>query len=171
MMKYLIVFLFSCFSVVLLAKNNSPEQIMQMINNNGARSVVDNMYSNDSEGSEWWNHVIPEISKGTHAWLVVASAIEPGVDAGTAEDLKAALSEAIPHNPEGVLAILKDDKPLLTIEQICSFANFPETEAESNKLYVDSIREMFKVNNPKGKRCLAVMIATVENSVPFEKDN
>ena len=169
-MKYFIVFFFSCFSVVLLAKDNSPEQIMQMINNKGARSVVDNLYSNDSEGSEWSNHVIPEISKGTHAWLVVANALEPGVDASTAEDLKAALSEAIPHNPEGVLAILKDDKPLLTIEQICAFDNFPETEAESNKLFVDSIREMFKITTPQGKRCLAVMISTVEHSVPFDKD-
>ena len=92
------------------------------------------------------------------------------MDASTAEDLKAALSEAIPHNPAGVLAILKDDKPLLTIEQICAFDNFPETEAESNKLFVDSIREMFKIKSPPGKRCLAVMISTVEHSVPFDKD-
>jgi hypothetical protein len=64
------------------------------------------------------------IRKGNQEWLAVASALEPGVDASTAEDLKAALSEAIPHNPAGVLAILKDDKPLLTIEQVCAFANF-----------------------------------------------
>ncbi len=96
--------------------------------------------------------------------------LEPGVDASTAEDFKAALSEAIPLNPAGVLAILKDDKPLLTIEQVCAFANYPQTEAESNKLFVDSIREMFKIKSPEGQRCLAVMIATVENSVPFDKD-
>ncbi|MCE1397250.1 hypothetical protein LWU68_10065 [Enterobacter cloacae] len=170
-MKYMIALLFLCAPMALFAKNNTPAQIIQMINDKGVRRVVAALYANDSGESEWWNHVIPEISKGTQAWLAVASALEPGVDAGTAEDLKAALSEAIPHNPEGVLAILNDEKPLLTIEQICAFANFPETEAESNKLYVDSIREMFKVKSPAGKRCLAVMIATVEHSLPFDKDN
>jgi hypothetical protein len=114
----------------LFAKNHTPEQILQMINGKGARHVVAQLYANDSDESEWWNHVIPEISKGNQKWLAVASALEPGVDASTAEDLKAALSEAIPHNPAGVLAILKDDKPLLTIEQICAFANFPETGRE-----------------------------------------
>jgi hypothetical protein len=39
------------------------------------------------------------IRKGNQEWLAVASALEPGVDASSAEDLKAALSEAIPHNP------------------------------------------------------------------------
>ena len=169
-MKYMIALLFLCAPMALFAKNHTPVQIIQMISDKGARSVVAELYGNDSGESEWWNLVIPEIGKGTQAWLAVASALEPGVDASTAEDLKAALSEAIPHNPEGVLAILNDEKPLLTIEQVCAFANFPETEAESNKLYVESIREMFKVKSPKGKRCLAVMIATVENSVPFDKD-
>lgn len=170
-MKYMIALLFLCAPMALFAKNHTPAQIIQMINDKGVRRVVAELYANDSGESEWWNHVIPEISKGTQAWLAVASALEPGVDAGIAEDLKAALSEAIPHNPEGVLAILNDEKPLLTIEQICAFANFPETEAESNKLYVDSIREMFKVKSQAGKRCLAVMISTVEHSVPFDKDN
>ncbi|MCR1554782.1 MAG: hypothetical protein NQ098_22095 [Enterobacter cloacae] len=169
-MKYLIALIFMCFPMTLLAKSYIPAQIIQMINDKGARRVVAELYANDSGGSEWWNHVIPEIGKGTQEWLVVASELESGVDASTAEDLKAALSEAIPHNPAGVLAILKDDKPLLTIEQVCAFANFPQTEAESNKLIVDSIREMFKIKNPAGKRCLAVMIETVEHSVPFDKD-
>ncbi|MCM7513951.1 hypothetical protein M8R90_14110 [Enterobacter hormaechei] len=167
-MKYLIVFIF--FPMYLFAKGHGPEQILQMINDKGASSVVTELDSNDSGESEWWNLVIPEISKGSRAWLAVASALEPGVDASTAEDLKAALSEAIPHNPAGVLAILKDDKPLLSIDQICAFANFPKTEAESNKLFVDSIREMFKVKTTEGKRCLAVMIETIEHSVPFDKD-
>ncbi|CAH3392200.1 hypothetical protein IM316_01620 [Enterobacter cloacae complex sp. S4] len=169
-MKYIIALFFLCLPMGLFAKNHTPEQILQMINGKGARHVVAQLYANDSDESEWWNHVIPEISKGNQKWLAVASALEPGVDASTAEDLKAALSEAIPHNPQGVLAILKDDKPLLTIEQICAFDNFPETEAESNKLFVDSIREMFKIKSPPGKRCLAVMISTVEHSVPFDKD-
>lgn len=169
-MKCMIALLFLCAPMALFAKNHTPAQIIQMINDKGARRVVAELYANDSDESEWWNHVIPEISKGTQAWLAVASALEPGVDASTAEDLKAALSEAIPHNPGGVLAILNDEKPLLTIEQVCAFANFPETEAESNKLYVESIREMFKIKSQAGQRCLAVMIATVENSVPFDKD-
>ncbi|RTN93985.1 MULTISPECIES: hypothetical protein [Enterobacter] len=169
-MKYIIALFFLCLPVGLIAKNHTPEQILQMINDKGARVVVSEMDSNDNGESEWWNHVIPEIGKGTQAWLAVASALEPGVDASTAEDLKAALSKAIPHNSAGVLAILKDDKPLLTIDQVCAFAYFPQTEAESNKLFVDSIREMFKIKSPEGQRCLAVMIATVENSVPFDKD-
>ncbi len=169
-MKYIIALFFLCLPMGLFAKNHTPEQILQMINDKGARHVVAQLYANDSDESEWWNHVIPEISKGNQKWLAVASALEPGVDASTAEDLKAALSEAIPHNPAGVLAILKDDKPLFTIQQICAFASYPETEEEGNKLFVDSIREMFKITTPQGKRCLAVMIATVEHSVPFDKD-
>ncbi|MEB2418853.1 hypothetical protein QMN38_12460, partial [Citrobacter sp. R-1.5.2] len=78
--------------------------------------------------------------------------------------------EAIPHNPAGVLAILNDKRPLLTIEQICAFASFPQSEDEMNKLFVNSIREMYKIKTAEGKRCIAVMINTVENSVPFNKD-
>lgn len=167
-MKYILSLLL-CLPVALFSKSHTPEQLLQMINEKGASRVVAILYANDAE-SEWWNQVIPEISKGNQEWLAVADALEPGVDASTAEDLKGALSEAIPHNPAGVLAILKDNKPLFTIEQICAFANFPETEAESNKLFVDSIREMFKIKSPAGKKCLAVMISTVENSVPFDKD-
>ena len=169
MMKYIIALLL-CFPGALFAKSHTPEQLLQMINEKGARHVVAELYANDSGESEWWNHVIPGIRKGNQEWLAVASALEPGVDASSAEDLKAALSEAIPHNPAGVLAILKDDKPLFTIQQICAFASYPETEEEGNKLFVDSIREMFKITTPQGKRCLAVMIATVEHSVPFDKD-
>lgn len=169
-MKYIIVLFFLYFPLGLFAKSHTPEQLLQMINEEGASHVVAQLYANDSDESEWWNHVIPEISKGNQKWLAVASALESGVDASTAEDLKAALSEAIPYNPADVLAILKDDKPLLTIQQICAFASYSETEAESNKLFVDSIREMFKIKSPQGQRCLAVMIATVEHSVPFDKD-
>ncbi|HHA2021110.1 hypothetical protein [Enterobacter kobei] len=169
MMKYIIALLL-CFPGALFAKSHTPEQLLQMINEKGARHVVAELYANDSGESEWWNHVIPGIRKGNQEWLAVASALEPGVDASSAEDLKAALSEAIPLKPTGVLAILKDNKPLLTVEQVCAFAHYPETEAESNKLFVDSIRAMFKIKSPQGKRCLAVMIATVEHSVPFDKD-
>ncbi|SSW84744.1 Uncharacterised protein [Klebsiella pneumoniae] len=102
-MKYIIALFFLCLPMGLFAKNHTPEQILQMINGKGARSVVAELNSNDTGESEWWNHVIPGISKGSDAWLAVASALESGVDASTAEDLKAALSEAIPHNPEGVL--------------------------------------------------------------------
>jgi hypothetical protein len=99
-MKYIIALFFLSLPMGLFAKNHTPEQILQMINDKGASTVVGEMNSNDSDESEWWNHVIPKIRSGTQAWLAVASALEPGVDASTAEDLKAALSEAIPHNPE-----------------------------------------------------------------------
>ena len=44
------------------------------------------------------------------------------------------------------------------------------TEEEMNKLFVNSIREMYKVKTTEGKRCIAVMINNVENSIPFNKD-
>lgn len=59
-----------------ICQNHTPEQILQMINGKGAMSVVAELDSNDTGESEWWNHVIPEISKGTQAWLAVASALE-----------------------------------------------------------------------------------------------
>ena len=166
-MKFIIIFFLFMLSGASCAAEHTVPQLLQMINEKGANAVVHTLY-NDNE-SEWWNHIIPEISKGNNGWLTVASALEPGVDASTAEDLQGAVSEAIPHNPAGVLAILNDKRPLLTIEQICAFSSFPESEDEMNKLFVNSIREMYKIKTAEGKRCIAVMINTVENSVPFNK--
>ena len=83
---------------------------------------------------------------------------------------RGAVSEAIPHNPVGVLAILNDNRPLLNIEKVCAFTSYPESEEEMNKLFVNSIREMYKVKTTEGKRCITVMINNVENSIPFNKD-
>ncbi|WP_410743686.1 hypothetical protein [Citrobacter meridianamericanus] len=166
-MKFIIIFFLFMLSGASCAAEHTAPQLLQMINEKGANAVVHTLY-NDNE-SEWWNHIIPEISKGNNDWLTVASALESGVDASTAEDLQGAVSEAIPHNPAGVLAILNVKRPLLTIEQICAFASFPESEEEMNKLFVNSIREMYKIKTAEGKRCIAVMINTVENSVPFNK--
>ncbi|HCJ6374637.1 MULTISPECIES: hypothetical protein [unclassified Citrobacter] len=167
-MKFIIIFFLFMLSGASCATEHTAPQLLQMINEKGANAVVHELYNDDE--SEWWNHIIPEISKGNNDWLTVASALESGVDASTAEDLQGAVSEAIPHNPVGVLAILSDNRPLLTIEQICAFASFPESEEEMNKLFVNSIREMYKVKTAEGKQCIAVMINTVENSVPFNKD-
>jgi hypothetical protein len=43
----------------------TPEQILQMINEKGARHVVAQLYANDSDESEWWNHVILRLAKET----------------------------------------------------------------------------------------------------------
>lgn len=85
-MKFIIIsFLFILSGASCAAEHTAP-QLLQMINEKGANAVVHTLY-NDNE-SEWWNHIIPEISKGNNDWLTVASALEPGVDASTAEDLQ-----------------------------------------------------------------------------------
>lgn len=167
-MKFIFISFLFILSGAPCAAVHTAAQLLQMINEKGANTVVHELY--DGSESEWWNHIIPEISKGNNDWLTVASSLESGVDASTAEDLQGAVSEAIPHNPVGVLAILNDNRPLLNIEQICAFTSYPESEEEMNKLFVNSIREMYKVKTTEGKRCIAVMINSVENSIPFNKD-
>lgn len=108
-MKYVIIPFLFILSIAFCAAEHSVSQLLQMISEKGANAVVHELC--DGDESEWWNHMIPKIRKGNNAWLTVASALESGVDASTAEDLQGAVSEAIPHNPVSVLAILNDNRP------------------------------------------------------------
>lgn len=85
-MKFIFISFLFILSGAPCAAVHTAAQLLQMINEKGANTVVHELY--DGSESEWWNHIIPEISKGNNDWLTVASALESGVDASTAEDLQ-----------------------------------------------------------------------------------
>jgi hypothetical protein len=84
----------------------APEQLARLIEEKGARAVIDQAWS-----SGFWDRVIlPGVESGTVAWLRVASLLRMEVDAGSAETLSWALVEALPKNPYRVLPVMMQDK-------------------------------------------------------------
>jgi hypothetical protein len=90
----------------------------------GAAATVKQL---DAGSSAQWNAVIAHISGGSTAWLSVAGALGPGVDAGTGEDLTGALSAALLKNPAGVLKLAG---PQFPISQICTDPQIEPTDAQ-----------------------------------------
>lgn len=73
-MKFIFISFLFILSGAPCAAVHTAAQLLQMINEKGANTVVHELY--DGSESEWWNHIIPEISKGNNDWLTVASALE-----------------------------------------------------------------------------------------------
>jgi hypothetical protein len=106
------------------AADVTPAAIVADIGQYGAPQVVKQL--NAGSGARW-KAVIAGIALGQNAWLDVARAIQPGVDAGTAEDLTSAVASALKVNPAGVLRLIGTEFPLT---KVCDVPLIEPTNAE-----------------------------------------
>jgi hypothetical protein len=122
-----------CISVALVsalapaqasAAGVSPTIVMADIERDGAKKVVARLNGGSGAG---WETVRAGIASGKRAWLDVARAIRPGVDAGTGEDLTGALATALRVNPSAVLRLVGSD---FQLTQICGVPLIEPTHAQ-----------------------------------------
>ena len=97
----IVVFVGACASEAF-----TPNDVQQVVDAKGAKAAIDSLY-----GTPEWDALISGIASGDSDWLKVADAIVPGSDAGSASELKDAVAWALPHAPDEVLRMVKDDSP------------------------------------------------------------
>ncbi len=78
-------------------------QVDAMIDRQGAGGTLRELLRDEKV----WRQVLERIAAGSNAWLRVAARLEPGSDAGAAEDLAIAVQDALPNAPEQVLRLVK----------------------------------------------------------------
>lgn len=86
------------------AKAVTAQQVLAMVKADGAYDTVASLFRTGS----WEASVMPGIKTAQPRWLEVARVLQPATDAGSAEDLDDALSEALVVAPYRVLPLLKE---------------------------------------------------------------
>lgn len=115
-------------------------------------------------GTKAWQDVYDGIASGKTEWLQVAELLQPASDAGASEDLRDAISEALPKNPLGVLRFVKDGSGYdeFTVEGACFASPRSETKSGALRFLKASERAVKKVNAADLKdakaRCLKSLI-------------
>src|SRR5262245_44994180 len=89
----------------------SAEELLQRVEDQGAREVVRALYAQDYE----WESVLRAIAGGGEQWIRVAVALRPGADAGAGEMLTLAVGESLEHSPEAALRLAGPAFGLLAI--------------------------------------------------------
>jgi len=93
----------------------TAKRMLERIDRDGAKKVVDQLWATPKHGQ--WEYVVNQIQAGSDAWLDVAEKIQPGTDAGSADELMIVMSTALAHNPARVLSMIGPKFPL---EEICT---------------------------------------------------
>lgn len=135
-----------------------PDQLIAQISARGAKSVLNELYKDESG----WNQLINHISDGSEEWLLVAVTLWPGSDAGPASELHDAVGGALTNNPENVFRIAT---PAFSLSDICGGRSDPLATYELSVQELDRmIRKVKAINKPAltGSRdaCMAELEAS-----------
>ena len=139
------------------AADVSPAAIIADIGRDGAPKFVGRL---SAEAGTQWKAVRAGIASGKDAWLGVARAIRPGVDAGTGEDLNTALATALRVNPAGVLRLVGPDFPLT---HVCDVPLIEPTDAQVAAWKRNALAALDRVSDPSlaatVQDCRAALVA------------
>jgi hypothetical protein len=141
-------------------------ELTQQIKTQGARAVITDLYK---DGESQWLYVLTKIGSGEQNWLDVAALLAPGSDSDSAESLATAAATAIPHNPAGVLSLLKGGALPFSTDNVCALLFYSIKEPEFNQYVVDAIQALYKV--PNSKACIDTIVKTIGQSNGFVEDN
>ncbi|WP_123336240.1 hypothetical protein [Erwinia sp. JUb26] len=165
------VLMLLAFPTLAVPNTITPGQVLDRIQHQGVKRVVDNMASENAtaESESEWEHVVKGIASGDDKWLKLASVLAPATDAGFAEDLGTALAQAMPYNVSGVMSVLNDSVIPVSTKIICSMPLYNETVPERNDYFVKTVQALYKNNTVKAKKCLSQLISVVGMSGPFKE--
>jgi hypothetical protein len=99
-----------------------PNAILSRIKAHGARPVLEQLFDNDDA----WGAVLDGIATATPPWLRVAAAFWPVADDDAADELRDAVSKALPNAPAAVLGLTSQG---FTVDDIC---NGPQLEEDDD---------------------------------------
>lgn len=165
-MKTLLSLLLSISFSAVATPQVTSMALTQQIKIRGAQAVIADLYK---DGEFQWQYVLTKIGSGEQNWLDVAELLAPGSDADSAESLATAAATAIPHNPAGVLSLLKGGALPFSTDNVCALPFYSIKEPEFNQYVVDAIQALYKV--PNSKACIDTIVNTIGQSNGFVEDN
>jgi len=147
----------------------TPQNVVDHINHYGAKNYLHNLAKENATASSTseWESIVEGLSSGQTEWLQITPFIARYTDAGFAEDLATALAIALPKNVAGVMNVLDEKIPPVSMRNVCSMPLYNETVPEQNDYVVKAIQALYKNDTPQAKRCLTQLIDTVGKTGPF----
>lgn len=81
----------------------TPEEVRMAYYRYSAVAIVRKLQENNAAN---WNMIMDKVARGDKEWILYSAIyLSPGTDAGTTTDYTVALAQALPNNPQAVLAL------------------------------------------------------------------
>jgi len=124
----------------------TPSSVQDGIQRHGAKTVVDELVKSGA----WEKVVVPEISSGATKWVMLASALSVGTDAGTSEQLGQSLIYALPRSPAAVLSVLDltGQSPPRSPATVCSASFYEGDPTDPVKYKIMALKAVSHVADP-----------------------
>lgn len=164
----LVMIMLSCSSIAETIAV-TPKMVLENIRESGAKKYIHDLAKENAmaTSTSQWEAIVKGLSTGEAEWLKIVPLIARYTDAGFAEDLATALALALPKNAAGVMNVLDEKIPPLSIRNVCSMPLYNETVPEQNEYVVKAIQALYKNDTSQAKRCLTQLIDTVGSTGPF----
>ena len=120
-----------------------------------------------------WKEILNGIASGKADWLKVYSALRPGSDAGSGEDLGEAIYDGIPLAPFRILPLLyAENRGHYSIQNICTFGFELDTPKGGINNYLSNIeRSLEQASTPEQKSIRkACLLGIAETRKAFKND-
>ncbi|WP_413453679.1 hypothetical protein [Erwinia persicina] len=149
----------------------TPKIVLENIHDSGAKKYIHDLAKENAmaTSTSQWEAIVKGLSTGEAEWLQIVPLIARYTDAGFAEDLATALAQALPKNVAGVMNVLDEQIPPVSIRNVCSMPLYNETVPEQNEYVVKAIQALYKSDTSQAKRCLTQLIDTVGSTGPFRR--
>ena len=129
---------------------NISGQVLNHIAKAGARQAISDYYEKPI-----WKEILKGIASGTQDWLNVYSALRPGSDAGSGEDLGEAIFDAIPTAPFSVLPLLySENRGRFSITELCTFTFEASVPDGGINAYLTRIEQSMKSASTSEQRSI-----------------
>lgn len=147
----------------------TPKIVLENIHDSGAKKYIHDLAKENARATSTsqWEAIVKGLSSGEAEWLQIVPLIARYTDAGFAEDIATALAQALPKNVAGVMKVLDEQIPPVSIRNVCSMPLYNETVPEQNEYVVKAIQALYKSDTSQAKRCLTQLIDTVGSTGPF----
>jgi len=168
---YLFAMIMLSYSSIADINVMTPKIVLENIHDSGAKKYIHDLAKENAmaTSTSQWEAIVKGLSTGEAEWLQIVPLIARYTDAGFAEDLATALAQALPKNVAGVMNVLDEQIPPVSIGNVCSMPLYNETVAEQNEYVVKAIQALYKNDTPQAKECLRQLIKTVGKAGPFRR--
>ena len=168
---YLLAMIMLSYSSMAEINVVTPKIVLENIHDSGAKKYIHDLAKENARATSTsqWEAIVKGLSSGEAEWLQIVPLIARYTDAGFAEDLATALAQALPKNVAGVMNVLDEQLPPVSIGNVCSMPLYNETVPEQNEYVVKAIQALYKNDTPQAKECLRQLIKTVGKAGPFRR--
>lgn len=168
---YLLAMIMLSYSSIADINVMTPKIVLENIHDSGAKKYIHDLAKENAmaTSTSQWEAIVKGLSTGEAEWLQIVPLIARYTDAGFAEDLATALAQALPKNVAGVMNVLDEQLPPVSIGNVCSMPLYNETVPEQNEYVVKAIQTLYKNDTPQAKECLRQLIKTVGKAGSFRR--